>query len=274
MNRTWRAGQVSGLSRCVCALLLIAIWNGECGAARAQEPRMVRVYVALADNEHQGIVQVPRALGNGEDAARNLYWGAAFGVRTFLKKNGEWKEIEVVEKPSASVLQRSIFVHRSSETYLVADAYRGKEIKTAIEDFFLAAAGEGGEIAEVKTKEDGKAVRLPAKASLLVYVGHDGLMDFAMDKTFPGKGAEKRAAMVLACASKVYFAEGLRPTGARPLLWTTGLMAPEAYTLEAAVEGWIAGETGEQIRERAAAAYAKYQRISLTATRRLFVSGW
>ena len=57
-------------------------------------------------------------------------------------------------------------------------------------------------------------------------------------------------------------------------MWTTGLMALEAYTLKAAVEGRIAGETGEEIRMRAARAYAKYQRIGLAAGEKLFVSGW
>jgi len=51
-------------------------------------------------------------------------------------------------------------------------------------------------------------------------------------------------------------------------------MAPEAYTLKAAVEGWIAGESGERIRERAAVAYAKYQKTGLAGARRLFATGW
>jgi len=49
-------------------------------------------------------------------------------------------------------------------------------------------------------------------------------------------------------------------------------MAPEAYTLEAAVEGWIARENAEQIRERAARAYDKYQKCGLKAAGRLFYS--
>jgi hypothetical protein len=51
-------------------------------------------------------------------------------------------------------------------------------------------------------------------------------------------------------------------------------MAPEAYTLKDALDGWMARETTEQIRERAARAYAKYQKISMSAALRLFSSGW
>jgi hypothetical protein len=67
---------------------------------------------------------------------------------------------------------------------------------------------------------------------------------------------------------------GLKTSGAYPLLWTTNLMAPEAYTLKSAIDGWINRESGEQIRERAAMAYDKYQRCGLRGARRLFATGW
>jgi hypothetical protein len=51
-------------------------------------------------------------------------------------------------------------------------------------------------------------------------------------------------------------------------------MAPEAYTLESSLEGWIDRESGDQIRDRAAAAYDKYQKCGFKAAHRLFVSGW
>jgi hypothetical protein len=51
-------------------------------------------------------------------------------------------------------------------------------------------------------------------------------------------------------------------------------MASEAYTLTAALDGWIAGETGEQIRRRAASACAQYQKISEKAALKLFETGW
>jgi hypothetical protein len=75
------------------ALFLGAFLFCVSGVATGQtKPRVVHVFVALADNEHQGIVPVPAFLGNGDDPGRNLYWGAAFGVRTFFKNAPEWKE--------------------------------------------------------------------------------------------------------------------------------------------------------------------------------------
>jgi len=91
-------------------------------------------------------VPVPAALGNGDDPGRNLYWGAAFGVRTFFQRSNEWKEIAVVENPSPYVLERTVFLHRASGTYLLADAYHGREIRAAILDFFQSAAGVKADI--------------------------------------------------------------------------------------------------------------------------------
>jgi hypothetical protein len=114
----------------------------------------------------------------------------------------------------------------------------------------------------------------PTTAALSVYVGHEGLMDFAIDRRFQGDGKAHRDAIIWACASKMFFASGLKTTGARPLLWTTRLMAPEAYTLKAALDAWIAGESAEGTRERAAAAYAKYQKCGMVAAQRLLSSAW
>lgn len=235
-------------------------------SANAQKtPRVVHVFVALADNVHQGIVPVPAALGNGDDAARNLYWGAAFGVKTFLRKSPDWEQIGDAVKPNQWIAERATFRHKASGTILIADAYRGSEIKQAIMDFLSAASGK-----DLVPSGGGRDLA----ADLLVYVGHDGLMDFSLEKSFADGGGAKRQTIILACASKQFFHEPLKQTGAAPLLWTTNLMAPEAYTLKAALDGWAAGETDEEIRQRAAAAYAQYQKISKGAALKLFATGW
>lgn len=238
---------------------------------------VIHVFVALCDNVNQGIVPVAPSLGNGDDPERNLYWGAAFGVKTFFAKNRNWLPVnanKTSNKSSPVVLDRRVFKHRESQTFLVAEAYRGSYIRQATEDFLAAAAGTPGEVLD--TSVDGKAVtlNLGGSANLIAYIGHNGLMDFRLN-SFPKKrDDEKREAIILACASKNYFAEPLRPTGARPLLWTTNLMAPEAYILSAAIDGWLRKETDEEIRLRSAKAYSQYQRISLKSASNLFATGW
>jgi len=66
----------------------------------------------------------------------------------------------------------------------------------------------------------------------------------------------------------------MHASGAYPLLWTTNLMAPEAYTLKSALDGWVDGESNEQIRNRAAAAYDRYQKCGLRAAQRLLTTDW
>jgi phage-related baseplate assembly protein len=97
-------------------------------------------------------------------------------------------------------------------------------------------------------------------------------MDFQIQPIAGTRGSKLRRTIVLACASKPYFGPYLRQTGASPLLWTTGLMAPEAYTLKAALDGWMAQEDDQAIRRRAATAYDKYQRCGVSAAMRLFAT--
>ncbi len=67
-------------------------------------------------------------------------------------------------------------------------------------------------------------------------------MEFDVAGPVAVERAAPRAAIVLACTSKLFFQEHLRVSGAQPLVLTTQLMAPEAYTLDAAVRAWFSGE--------------------------------
>jgi len=244
------------------------------GAVAQSASRTVHVFVALADNKNQGIVPVAAKLGNGDDPDNNLYWGAAYGVKTFFAHSGDWELLVSHLKPKPEILERCIFKHRKQNVYLVADAYQGRQIKQAIVDFLDAAAGRGQEKISVAAGPRTPAITIAGNADLVVYVGHEGFMDFQLPALPASTNAPMRQAIVLACISKSYFAVPLRTAGAQPLVWTTGLMAPEAYTLKSALDGWILHESDQQIRERAAAAYHQYQKCGLNAARRLLVTGW
>ena len=231
---------------------------------------VIHVFVALADNVNQGIVPVSATLGNGDNATTNLYWGAAFGIRTFFSRNKDWEMVSVTRNPNASVLERCIFKHRRGSFFLVADAYRGKEISQTTVDFLEAAAGKPGEQLKVGDVQ----FHTGGSSDVVAYIGHNGLMDFKLSAHPQRRDDRQRRAIVLACASKPYFSSALKESGATPLLWTTNLMAPEAYVLSAAIDGWIKKESDEQIRLLAAAAYNKYQNCGLKAARGLFATGW
>jgi hypothetical protein len=234
--------------------------------------RVVHVFVALADNQHQGIVPVPVALGNGRDPQRNLYWGAAYGVKTYFKAGKDWQLVWSGRASKDAILERCVFKSVKDDVFLIADAYEGSQIKSAVTDFLSAAAGITKENFSVKINASEIALAIAGAADLIVYVGHDAFMDFQVAPIAGTKGNKSRRTVVLACASKSFFGPYIRQTGAEPLLWTTGLMAPEAYTLKAALDGWIAREDDEAIRSRAAQAYDKYQKCGVHAALKLFAT--
>jgi hypothetical protein len=155
--------------------------------------------------------------------------------------------------------------------YMVAEAWDGKKIKEAIARFFTLAAGREPE--PIRLSFGGKNVDLTAggAAHLVAFVGHNGLMDFHPGE-IPARrpDAQPSSAVILACASRPYFLDKLLLAGSHPLLLTTGLMAPEAYTLDAVVRTWFRGQSPEDVREAAAAAYSRFQGCGIKAARRLF----
>ena len=235
---------------------------------------VIHVFVALCDNVNQGIVPVSASLGNGDNPATNLYWGAAFGVKTFFSRNKDWELVAESQNPSPAILARAVFKKRDRDVFIVADAYRGKEISQAIWDFLEAASGKAGEELTITRGTRKFTLNTSGSSDLVAYVGHDGLMDFTLESTPQARDSRKRKAIVLACISKKFFAQPLERTGADPLLWTTNLMAPEAYILSAAIDGWLKQESDEQIRIRAARAYSGYQHCGLKAASNLFATGW
>lgn len=231
-----------------------------------EQPRVIHVFVALCDNEHQGIVPVPKKIGNGDNCDDNLYWGAAYGVRTHFKRSADWKLLSTEQNVDADILERCVFQHKSGTVYLVADAYQGERIRQAVERFLDAAAAKGAESINV----GGKAIPISGGADLLAYIGHDGLMDFSLPLPEAQTQEKPKEVMILACKSKQYFQEHLDRAGAKPVLLTTGLMAPEAYVLEAALTGWVANESPKEVGLRAANVYNKYQKCGIKGAKRLF----
>ena len=240
-------------------------------------PVVVHVVVALCDNANQGIVPVPKALGNGQDPNTNLYWGALYGVRTHLPRAAGWVIIDTRKPENELILDRVVFyasLKRDGQfvpVYVVADAWDGAHIRNALQAYFRMAAGGSTERVAIVHESDQLELRAGGSAHLLTYVGHNGLMDFTLETNVPHAAkAPARSAIVLACASKSYFLDHLQAADAHPLLLTTGLMAPEAYTLDSAIRSWVEERTSAAVVKAAAGAYDRYQKCGLSAARRLF----
>jgi hypothetical protein len=227
------------------------------------------VLVALCDNRYQNIAKVPAHLGNGQNQNSNLYWGALYGIRTYFRKSAEWDLLEI-QKLKGNMLERLVFKHAEKNYYMVADAYNGRYIEQCTKEFLEGSCGGRKET----LRFGGKTLGLAGNASLLAYVGHDGLMDFQLSEKYTSADNVTRDIIILACYSKRFFGPYLETANVNPVLWTTHLRAPEAYTLHDAFTGYVNGEGNDEIRERAAAAYAKYQKCSLDAAKGLLVTGW
>lgn len=231
--------------------------------------KTIHIFVALCDNTYQGIVPVPVKIGNGQDPNTNLYWGCGFGIRTYFKNSKEWKLI-ATRKSDSLILERLIFKNTNKNYYLVADAYDGRLIKQCTIDILNSSCGKLKDTLHI-----GNAViGIAGNAKLLTYVGHDGLMDFEIESEFKNTDKKKRDLIILACYSKRFFSPHLKEANVNPLVWTSGLMCPEAYTVHDAITGYLLNESNEQIRTRAAKAYAKYQKCSEKAARNLLLTGW
>ena len=215
---------------------------------------------------------VPAGIGNGQNPKNNLYWGAGYGVKSFFNKSSEWKLVSSRSTPpKKNILERLLFKHRSKKIYMLADAYDGQFIKQTTIDFLNASAGKK----DLPIINGADTLYFGGASDLLAYIGHDGLMDFSLQGSFTGANNDKkRQTIILACYSKNFFSSHLKQTGALPLIWTTGLMAPEAYTLHDAIHSWVENKSREDIRLAAAQAYSKYQKCSLKAAKNLLVSGW
>jgi hypothetical protein len=248
--------------------------------ARASRPLVAHVVVALCDNQHQGIVPVPKSLGNGQTPGTNLYWGARYGLKTFLTRDGGWRAVPCESRAPEGVLERLVLRRairradgRSATAWVVADAWDGRWVRNAVARFLRMAGGHDAETLRVGTAKNAAPLAAGGAAHVVAYVGHNGLMDFALpDVPAAAPRRPARSAIVLACKSRGYFTKPLRRAGAHRLLLTTGFLAPEAYSLDAALEAWLAGGTTAATRETAAKAYHRYQNCGLRGARRLFAA--
>lgn len=251
--------------------ILTIVFVGLLSSMALGQVKTVHVFVALCDNEHQGIVPVPKTLGNGKDPKNNLYWGAGFGVKTYFKsKTTDWILLTSVKPENPVILQRLLFKHSTKDIYLLADAYDGEKIKICVEDFLKATNGQN----PIQVIYDSLKLKFSGNADLITYLGHNGLMDFKVNIKYDTNENKKKDVILLACYSKSYFSPEIRKTKANPILWTTHLMAPEAYTLKSAIDGWILNESGAKIVERAAQTYNKYQKCGIKGARNLFTTGF
>ncbi|MEM6769069.1 MAG: hypothetical protein AAF597_00680 [Bacteroidota bacterium] len=239
---------------------------------RDGQPLVVHIMVPLCDNDNQGIVPVPKRLGNGLNLKDNLYWGALYGVKTHFRKSKDWRLVSSQIYPDSTVLERVVFFRQYSiqaKVYLVADAYRGDQMQDCVYDVLGAVAGAIKRTMAMEETELG----LYGNADLLVFNGHNGILDFEPSYIYT-KDNRVRDVAVIGCVSYRYFEDYLLRARGYPLLTTSNLMAPEAYVASALIDAWATGQPDANIRQAAGQAYHNYQKCGLRGATNLFYSGW
>ncbi len=244
----------------------------------AKQPLTIHVFVPLCDNKYQGIVPVPKALGDGQNPHSNLYWGALYGVKTHFSKSSKWKRMGINKDLEQPLLEQVIFqrnLANGTPVYLVADAYDGSQMRACVVDYLQSLAGQKTGSVTI----GGKEIKLFAEADLLVFNGHDGLMDFDDIPYYLNVESEEaniisKEAVIIACYSGSFFSPYLQKASAYPLVVTTNLMAPEAYVLEGIFEQWLTLKPAEEICKSAGVAYNQYQKCGARGADRLFDTGW
>ncbi|BDS06259.1 hypothetical protein NT6N_12990 [Oceaniferula spumae] len=252
------------------------------GAAAADNPQppqesgrdfnVIHTYVALCDNESQGIAPVPAKIGNGDDPANNLYWGCSDGSRAYFSKSKLWTRLSAGKtKDQPQILERLIFQHKKSRTLLVIDAWRGSSIQPCIQEFCQSLAGQKYETLTFKDDKGEHQVNIAGGADMLAFIGHNGLMEFSLP-ALPANPNRKQAvsAVVLCCKSQHFFAKHIAPSGAKPKVMTASNMYPGAFILHDVIEGWLKNEDETKLRLRAAKAYARNQNISTKSALNVF----
>jgi hypothetical protein len=228
----------------------------------AGKPLVVYVVVPLCSNEQihcgSGIAGRPAGLEH------NVYWGAVFGARRFFeRKQSDWEKVERT-RGEGIFLERGIYRRRVPgapwgraapvEEIVVLQAIHGDAIDQAVDHLWQVATG-GGRVAF----QDGDRTR---EERILVtgYAGHNRLMD---GKTLPAEaGHAPVPSFVLACKSEPYFGPSLERAGSTPLVTTATLMAPEGYLIDAIAHGIGERLAPAELRKRAVAAYAQWQKLT------------
>lgn len=232
--------------------------------------RTAHILVALCDNKYQGIIPVPAAIGNGEDFNNNLYWGCSYGIRSYFKASKNWTLVRKQNIDSIK-LERLVFKNKNSTFYLICDAYKGKNIKECTIDFLNSASGQLRDTLQI----DKSVIGINGNAKLITYIGHNGLMDFRLNQNFINQDNKERDVVILACKSKKYFTNYIHQAKAKPILWTSDLMCPEAYTIHDLLQVYINNPNDiVSMNNSAAQAYSKHQKCGLRASKNLLKSGF
>ena len=243
---------------------------------RAGGALRVTVYVALCDNEAQGIVPVKnRKLCDGDAPEQNLYWRTRGGLASYLRAE-RYRELEYTRDDRDRIAVRARYAKTlpagaalrargitSVPVELTALAYRGAQIAAAMFDF-------------VRAVQHGP-VDARSAPHVVGYIGHNYLLD-------PHDGSELQRAratrsrlelgvFALSCFGEQLLRPVITRPGAHVLVLNRNLTYPGAWTIGGLLTGLAQGGSHAAIHRLAAQRFAEGQNKPLGAILRAFTAG-
>ncbi|MBN2719039.1 MAG: hypothetical protein JXX14_24540 [Deltaproteobacteria bacterium] len=261
------------------------------------KPLVATVYVALCDNDSQGIIPVKNpSICNGDDPERNIYW-TGNGIAGYLKSHG-WKRVKSNSNGHGingdsiiirqDVWQKRVFAGqglrqngapRSFNAYVVAKAYRGSRIHDAMKHYFEAIHFDSAENIELP---DGKDIAAAGQSHIVGYIGHDYLMDAPsgtaafMDLTSARHhrtSVLSKGTFALACISNEYVRPFVSYSNVYILAMNNFLTYPSAWTVGGIIDGIAAGGSGKTIYRSAATQFSRGQKCGMKWALKAFSFG-
>jgi hypothetical protein len=234
-------------------------------------PLIATVYVALCDNDSQGIVPVRnRSICNGRRPEANMYWATRGGLSGYLRKAG-WARVSEADEPREGVALEVVWHKRFRargelsergirgwfDVYLVSVVFWGDEIRRANLEYLRAVNRDGARIREVVGHGE---LAYGGASHLVGYIGHDYFFDVddPAELIAPTRGDSRlhKGAFALACVGDRYYRPAIARRNTHILLLNRHLAFPGAWTVGGLVRGITAGKDGRGIHREAARAFA------------------
>jgi hypothetical protein len=250
-------------------------------------PLVATVFVALCDNDSQGIVKVRnRRICRGDDPEQNLYWATAGGLSATLRAAG-WRRVFLERFTTGDLAVKAIWRKRlrpggalrargivaGVDAYIVGLGYRGREIRKAMIDYLQAVNRDEARL------EDAAEVRLQAggQSQIVGYIGHDYFYDVEDPRPLlslrDGDSVLHKGVFALSCTGHRLIRPAIRRGNAHILMLNRTLGFPGAWTAEAIVVAIAHGSDARAIHRHAAAAFARGQGVSLSTAWAAFAHG-
>jgi len=238
---------------------------------KAGRPLVVQVHVPLCDNRI--IACGNRRLGDGDNPNTNLYWSTSGGFKGWFRSQRAWRLVHVGTDPKGAVMETRIWrrrvrptrqwrrlgVLKAFDVYVVAMAWRGREIQRAMDSYVSDLYGSAK---RTFVANDGTRIAAGGAAHVVAYVGHNGWMDveeydFASAQRL--SHAKTKGTIAVACMTAPYLAGPVASPRRVPLLMTTSLLFAGAHSFEGAVTSFARGQPLRSVRNAAARSYAAGQ---------------